>query len=29
VEVVTPSKKIATTFVLDKGNSPVVVKIDL
>jgi hypothetical protein len=29
VEVVTPSKKIAKTFVLDKGDSPMVVSIDL
>jgi hypothetical protein len=26
---VTPSKKIAKTFVLDKGDSPMVVSIDL
>jgi hypothetical protein len=29
VEVVTPSKKISKTFVLDKGDSPVVEPIDL
>ena len=29
VQVVTPSKKISKTFVLDKGDSPLVVSIDL
>ncbi|XP_057423507.1 endo-1,4-beta-xylanase 1-like isoform X1 [Lotus japonicus] len=29
VEVVTPTKKISKTFVLDKGDSPMVVSIDL
>ncbi|KAJ1442754.1 Glycoside hydrolase family 10 domain [Sesbania bispinosa] len=29
VEVVTPTKKISKTFVLDKGDSPLVVSIDL